>query len=75
MWESLDAQILAYRRLSGEDRLRIALDLHELACEIARAGIRARYPDAQMSEVEDRLRERIRLAYGPPAPPSGPAPR
>ena len=58
---ALDAQIARYRDMTGEQRLAIALDLHELACEMARAGIRRRHPNADDSEVEQQLRERIAL--------------
>jgi hypothetical protein len=58
---ALDAQIARYRDMTGEQRLAIALDLHELACEMARAGIRRRHPNADDSEVERQLRERISL--------------
>jgi hypothetical protein len=33
---ALDLQIERYRNMSGEERLSIALNLHELACEIIR---------------------------------------
>jgi hypothetical protein len=59
--EALDAQIARYRSMTGEQRLAIALELHELACDLARAGIRQRYPGADDSEIERRLRERIAL--------------
>ena len=39
---ALDFQIRRYREMTGEDRLAIALDLHEFSCDIAREGIRAR---------------------------------
>lgn len=48
-------QIHRYRQMSGEQRLLIGLNLHEMSCEIARDGIRARYPDAQ----PDRLPQAI----------------
>ena len=51
--------------MTGEQRLEIALNLHELSCEIAREGIRDDHPDATPEEVEHLLRQRIRLAYGP----------
>lgn len=54
-------QIECYRAMSGEQRLSIALDLHEFACEIARAGIRRQYPDADPQTVECHLRTRIEL--------------
>ena len=60
---AVDAQIEKYRAMSGEERLKLAFDLHELACEIARDGIRHQHPEASPDEVERRLRERIALAH------------
>ena len=51
--KALDEQIKRYRQMTGEQRLRIALDLHELSCEIAREGIRRQHPDATEVEVEN----------------------
>jgi hypothetical protein len=65
---ALDEQIAKYRRMTGEQRLRIALGLHELACEVAREGIRARYPDADDAEVERLLHIRIAIGRGPQDP-------
>jgi hypothetical protein len=59
---ALDEQIARYRRMTGEQRLAIALDLHELSCDIARAGIRRQHPDANESQVEHHLRRRLELA-------------
>jgi hypothetical protein len=59
---ALDAQIEKYRAMTGEERLKLALDLHELSCEIARDGIRYQHPEASADEVERLLRERIALA-------------
>ena len=58
-----EKQIEKYRAMSGEERLKVAFDLHELSCATARQGIRHQYPDANADEVERRLRERISLAY------------
>jgi len=58
---ALDLQIERYREMSGEQRLAIALDLHELSCEIAREGIRAQHPNADDKEVERLLRQRLEL--------------
>ncbi len=58
-----EKQIERYRQMSGEQRLRIALDLHEMSCNIAREGIRCRYPNASTEFVEAKLRERIRVGY------------
>jgi hypothetical protein len=59
---ALDFQIERYREMSGEERLAIALDLHEFSCDIAREGIRAQHPEADENEVERRLRQRLALA-------------
>lgn len=48
--------------MTGEERLAIALELHELSCDVTRAGIRARYPDAPDEAIEQKLRERIALS-------------
>jgi hypothetical protein len=60
---AVDAQIEKYRAMTGEERLKLAFDLHELSCEIARDGIRHQHPEANPDEVERRLRERIALAH------------
>jgi hypothetical protein len=57
-------QLEIYRRMTGEERLAIALRLHELACDMAREGIRDQYPEATDAEVEGHLRRRIELAQG-----------
>jgi hypothetical protein len=55
-------QIQRYRRMTGEQRLAIALELHELSCNIAREGIRAQHPQANDAEVEHLLHRRLELA-------------
>ena len=59
---ALEKQIERYRRMTGEQRLAIALDLHELSCEIAREGIRRQHPEADAAEVERLLCHRLELA-------------
>ncbi len=59
---ALARQIERYRMMTGEERLQIALDLHEFACEVARAGIRRQFPTADADEVERHLRRRIDLS-------------
>ena len=59
---ALQKQIEKYQAMTGEERLRVALDLHELSCDIAREGIRRQHPGANPDEVERLLRERIALA-------------
>ena len=58
----MEKQIECYRRMTGEQRLAIALDLHEMSCEIAREGIRRQHPEADTAEVERLLRHRLALA-------------
>jgi len=60
---ALQEQIERYRQMTGEQRLAIALDLHEFACDIARAGIRRQHPQADDDEVERLLRDRLALAH------------
>ncbi|MFA6563720.1 MAG: hypothetical protein WCV00_17585 [Verrucomicrobiia bacterium] len=57
-----EMQIERYRRMTGEQRLAIALELHELSCEVAREGIRRQHPEADAAEIERLLRQRIELA-------------
>jgi hypothetical protein len=59
---ALARQIARYREMSGEQRLALALKLHELSCDIAREGIRRQRPGADVAEVERLLRRRIELA-------------
>ena len=51
-----------YRQMTGEQRLAVALELHEMSCDIAREGIRRGHPTAAAEEVERLLRCRIKLA-------------
>ena len=59
---ALQEQIERYRRMTGEQRLAIALELHELSCNIAREGIRHQNPNADEAEVERLLHQRLQLA-------------
>ena len=45
--------------MTGEQRVKIALGLHKLSCDIARDGIRHQFPDADEEEIERQLRLRI----------------
>jgi hypothetical protein len=56
---ALQKQIERYRRMTGEERLKTALDLHALSWDIAREGIRHQFPDADDAEIERRLRQRL----------------
>jgi len=59
---ALEKQIERYRQMSGEERLALALELHQLSCDIAREGIRRQHPAADAIEVERLLRHRLELA-------------
>jgi hypothetical protein len=48
--------------MTREERVGIALRLHELACDMARLGIRRQNPKATPAEVEELLRRRLELA-------------
>ena len=55
-------QIERYRQMTGEQRLAIALELHEMSCNIAREGIRRQHPGADAGEIERHLHARLKLA-------------
>ena len=59
---ALQKQIERYRQMTGEQRLAVALELHEMSCEIAREGIRRQHPNADVAEVERLLHRRLELA-------------
>jgi len=61
--DALREQILHYRRMTGEQRLVLALNLHELSCNVAREGIRHQNPMADEAEVERLLRRRLQLGW------------
>ena len=61
--DALQKQIQRYQKMTGEQRLALALELHELSCNVAREGIRHQNPKADQAEVERELRQRLRLAY------------
>ena len=41
---ALEVQLQRYRSMTREERVAIALRLHELACEMSRLGIRRQQP-------------------------------
>ena len=62
---ALAKQIEHYRRMTGEQRLTVALELHEMSCEITRTGIRRQHPQANAAEVEKLLHRRLELVRRP----------
>jgi len=59
---ALERQIERYREMTGPERLQIGLELHEFACDVARAGIRRQFPEATAEQIEQHLRRRIELS-------------
>ena len=59
---ALEAQLDRYRAMTREERIALALRLHELACEMSRLGIRRQHPEATPAQVEELLRARLELA-------------
>jgi hypothetical protein len=59
---AMQVQIERYRLMTGEQRLALAMELHELACDVARAGIRRQHPQASEAEVSRLLHARLELA-------------
>ena len=53
------AQIARYRRMTGDERVRLAVEMSEDAREIARCGIRARHPEYTPVDVEHALRRQL----------------
>ncbi len=60
---ALETQIEKYAAMTGEQRLALAFEMHELSCELAREQIRDQFPQADAAEVERRLQQRLKLAY------------
>ena len=59
--EAMTQQIERYRAMTGEQRLKIALDMHESECNALRSEIRLRHSDATDEEIEQLLRKRLEL--------------
>jgi hypothetical protein len=59
---ALAMQIDCYRKMTGEQRLALALELHNLSCDVAREGIKAQNPTAAPDQIEILLNKRLELA-------------
>jgi hypothetical protein len=66
--EAAAAQIAAQRRLSGPERLAIALEMSLLARELVAAGVRAIHPDWPDDRVTKELLRRLVPAGAGPSP-------
>ena len=60
-----EMQIERYRKMTCEERMGVALRLHELSCEMSRMGIRRQHPGASEDEVNCLLRQRLELVRQP----------
>ena len=60
--DALQEQIRRYQQMTGEQRLALALEMHELSCNVTREGIRQQNPQADEAQVEQELRRRLCLA-------------
>ena len=69
--EALQRQIELYRGMTGEERVQIALEMHEQWCNSQLEVIRRRFPMADESEMIRRLRECIAEAREIERPPGG----
>jgi hypothetical protein len=56
-YEAIRTQSKRYRQMTGEERLSVALRLHELACAVAREGIRQQLKCSET--LQDLLAGRI----------------
>ena len=54
----------ALRRMTGEQRLMLALELWRAACEMTRAGIRVQHSEFSAEEIERELARRIMIGNG-----------
>ena len=60
---ALEKQIERFRQMTGEQRLAVALELHEMSCEVARVKESAgNIPKTDADEIERLLHRRIELA-------------
>jgi len=53
------AQVLAWRSLSGPDKVAISFELSAAAFQISRAGLGSRHPEYSSDEVELALRRLV----------------
>lgn len=66
--EVLDIQLRIIRRMSGEQRILVALEMSEFARELPKAGIRRRHPDWEEWRVN---LEWFRVVFWPAELPAG----
>jgi hypothetical protein len=57
-------QIEILRHMTGDERVTLALEMRQMACEVLRAGIRAQHPDFSGERIERELARRVMMAHG-----------
>lgn len=57
--EDDELQIKVLRTLSGEQRLKMAFELYELALEAARACLRSQYPHLDEMQISQKVKDRL----------------
>jgi hypothetical protein len=60
--DALQMQIERYRQMTPAERMRIGLDLHDLACRMSMAGIKRQFPNATPEQWTDELMRRLEMA-------------
>lgn len=61
---SFQKRVEILRRLSGEQRLMLAIEMWRTACQLTRDGVRAQFPNYSDAQVNRELARRIMIANG-----------
>lgn len=56
-------KVEAAKRMSPESKLAAGAELFDMACELARSGIRMQHPDADDAQVDELLRQRLQILH------------
>ena len=59
-------QIEVYRRMSGQQRLQVGLELYDLAQALVRSGVHYDHPTWDEKQIQEEVKRRFRLAAGIP---------
>jgi len=58
--EAEEKYLEVIRKMSGEQRLKIGVELHEMAKEFVKASIREENPFLSDQELEERVKDRMK---------------
>ena len=61
---SFQKRVDALKRMTGEQRLMLAIEMWRTACQLTRDGIRAQHPNYSTAQVNQELARRIMIANG-----------